>query len=128
LLDASEAANDYSAVFRLRYGGFTALFLGDVSTTVEDALVERYGRELDVDLLKVAHHGSATSTGAVLLTQTTPGVALVPVGRRNRYRHPHPAVIDRLELAGAHVLRTDLQGTVSLRVTPDGRMSARTGQ
>ena len=128
LLDASEAANDYSAVFRLGYGKFSALFLGDVSTQVEEALVARFGRRLDVDLLKVAHHGSATSTGAALLRQATPAVALVPVGRRNRYRHPNPAVIERLEWAGAEVLRTDQQGTVSLQITPDGRIRARTGQ
>ena len=128
LLDASEAANDYSAVFRLTYGRFSALFLGDVSTEVEEVLVARYGNALDVDLLKVAHHGSATSTGAVLLSQTTPLVALVPVGRRNRYRHPNPAVIERLQEAGIEVLRSDLQGTVSLRITRDGGMMARTRQ
>ena len=128
LLDASEAANDYSAVFRLTYGRFSALFLGDVSTAVEEMLVARYGASLDVDLLKVAHHGSATSTGAVLLSQTTPQVALVPVGRRNRYRHPNPGVIERLQQAGVQVLRTDLQGTVSLQITADGRIMARTGQ
>jgi competence protein ComEC len=60
--------------------------------------------------------------------QTTPAVALVPVGRRNRYRHPNAAVIERLELAGAEVLRTDLQGTISLQITPEGRITARTGQ
>lgn len=128
LPEASEAANDYSAVFRLTYGEFSALFLGDISTVVEDALVSRYGSRLDVDLLKVAHHGSGTSTGAVLLSQTTPAVALVPVGRRNRYRHPSPAVIERLEAAGAVVFRTDDEGTVSLQITKNGRVRARTRQ
>ncbi len=128
LLDASEAANDYSAVFRLRYGRFSALFLGDVSTTIENALVSEFGRELDIDLLKVAHHGSSTSTGAELLSQTTPRIALISVGRRNRYRHPNPQVIDRLLAAGAHVLRTDLQGSVSLQITVDGGITARVGQ
>ena len=128
LLDASEAANDYSAVFRLSYGTFSALFLGDVSTAVEDALVARHGRELDVDLLKVAHHGSGTSTGAALLSQTTPALALVPVGRRNRYRHPNPQVISRLEAAGVRVLRTDLDGSITVKITARGRIAARTGQ
>ena len=128
LLDASEAANDYSAVFRLSYRSFTGLFLGDVSTQVEDRLVARYGRRVDVDLLKVAHHGSSTSTGPGLLAQATPEVALVPVGRRNRYRHPNPEVIGRLEASGAAVLRTDQQGSVVLRVTSQGAMAARTRQ
>ena len=128
LLDASEAANDYSAVFRLTYGAFTALFLGDVSTEVEDRLVKRYGRGVDVDLLKVGHHGSSTSTGVELLAQSTPQVALIGVGRRNRYRHPNPGVISRLEAAGATILRTDEQGSISLRITARGEMTARTGQ
>jgi competence protein ComEC len=128
LLDASEAANDYSAVFRLRYGRFAALFLGDVSTVVEDELVRRHGRELDIDLLKVGHHGSRTSTGAELIAQTTPAIALVSAGRRNRYRHPNPGVLERLRQNGVQVLRTDLQGSIKLEITEDGRMVARVGQ
>lgn len=127
-LDASEAANDFSAVFRLRFGRFSALFLGDVSTSVEERLVRRYGDGLDIDLLKVAHHGSGSSTGAELLTQSTPIVALVPVGRRNRYRHPNPGVIERLEAAGARVLRTDIQGSISLQIARNGAISVRFGQ
>jgi competence protein ComEC len=128
LLDASEMANDYSAVFRLQFGRFSALFLGDVSTVIEERLTARYGDELDIDLLKVGHHGSSTSTGAELLTQTSPRIALVPVGRRNRYRHPNPQVIERLELSGATILRTDLQGSVSLQIARNGGIVARTGQ
>lgn len=128
LLDASEAANDYSAVFRLRYGRFSALFLGDVSTAVEEALTRRHGGALDIDLLKVAHHGSGTSTGAEFLTHTTPRLALISVGRRNSYRHPSARVIERLELAGAQILRTDQQGNVTVQITASGQVSARIAQ
>jgi competence protein ComEC len=128
LIDASEDPNDYSAVFELRFGSFSALFLGDVSTIVEKGLVERYGTNLNIDLLKVAHHGSSTSTGAELLSQATPSVALVPVGRRNHYRHPSPLVIERLEAIGARVLRTDQQGTVSLQISKNGAILVRTAQ
>ncbi len=62
LLDASEDANDYSAVFQLRFGQFSGLFLGDVSTRVEAKLLHRSGEGFDVDVLKVGHHGSSTST------------------------------------------------------------------
>lgn len=127
-VDASEAANDFSAVFRLRFGRFSALFLGDVSTAVEERLVDQYGHGLDIDLLKVAHHGSRTSTGAELLTQTTPVVALLPVGRRNRYRHPNPGVLERLDASGARVLRTDVQGSVTLQIARNGAILVRTGQ
>jgi competence protein ComEC len=128
LLDASEAANDYSAVFRLTYGAFSALFLGDVSRDIEDRLTRRNARAVDVDLLKVAHHGSSTSTSAEMLATATPEVALVSVGRRNRYRHPNSGVMERLETSGAAILRTDQQGNVTVRVDGSGRMVARTGQ
>lgn len=128
LLDASQAANDYSAVFRLTYGAFSALFLGDVSRDIEDRLTRRDARAVDVDLLKVAHHGSSTSTSAEMLATATPQVALVSVGRRNRYRHPNSGVLERLEAAGAAILRTDQQGTVTVRIERSGRMVARTRQ
>lgn len=128
LLDASKDPNDYSAVFRLSYGGFTALFLGDVSSEVEDRLMRRYGNTLDVDLLKVGHHGSNTSTSTEFLLETTPEVAMIGVGRRNRYRHPAPRVVDALDLAGAVVLRTDVQGNVTVRAHRNGRVQTLTAQ
>jgi competence protein ComEC len=127
-LDASEDPNDYSVIFRLEYGRFSALFTGDASTEVEERLNRRYSERLDVDVLKVGHHGSGTSTGAELLTQTTPALALISLGRRNHYRHPSPHVIERLTAAGVQVLRTDLQGNITLQIGKDGRIEARTGQ
>ena len=128
LLDAVHDPNDYSAVFRLDFGRFSGLFLGDASQEVEARLLERYGSRLDVDVLKVGHHGSGTSTSAEFLTQLTPSVALIPVGRRNRYRHPDPRVLERLAAAGAEVFRTDVQGSVTLMIGRNGRIEARTGQ
>lgn len=126
VLDARADANEVSAVFRLSFGEFSALFLGDLPATVEAELVTRVGAGLDVDLLKVGHHGSAYSSSAELLLATTPAVALVSAGRRNRYGHPHPAALNRLELAGARVFRTDRDGSVVVRATRDGTMTVRT--
>jgi len=126
-LDGARDANDLSVVFRLAYGEFAALFMGDAPETVENALVARLGRQLDVDVLKVGHHGSATSTGDSLLVRATPAVAVVSVGRRNRYGHPSPDVIDRLEGAGVRVMRTDLHGTIAIRAFRDGRLQVRSG-
>ncbi len=122
-LDGPGGANDLSAVFRLDYGTFQGLFLGDAPEAVEDALVERHGPELEVELLKVGHHGSRTSTGATLLAATRPQWAIVPVGRGNRYGHPHPTVIARLARHGVRVLRTDLEGSFRLRVRADGSVT-----
>jgi competence protein ComEC len=127
-LDANADANEYSVVMRIDYGEFSALFMGDLPATRERALVERYGTRLDVDLLKVAHHGSGGSSSPELLMATSPDVALVPVGRRNRYKHPHAAAITRLEQAGARIFRTDEDGSVSVSIDDTGRMTVATRQ
>lgn len=116
--------NDVSVIVRLTYGRFGALFTGDAPAHVEERLVEQYGGRLDVDLIKVGHHGSQTSTSSRWLDVTTPVVALVSAGRGNRYGHPAPEVIQRLAAAGVRTLRTDRLGTVSLRAYGDGRIEA----
>jgi competence protein ComEC len=122
LFDATMDPNDYSVVLRLGYGKFSAVFMGDAPIAVEEALAARDGRQLDVDLLKVGHHGSRTSTGASWLALTTPRYAVISVGRGNRYGHPAPAVLNRLDSAGITTLRTDREGTISLRAFSDGRI------
>jgi competence protein ComEC len=124
-LDGSAGANDLSVVFRLEYGGFGALFLGDAPSAVEDQLVARHGGRLRAAVLKVGHHGSATSTSESLLNATRPEIALVSAGRRNRYGHPAPVVLRRLERHGVRVLRTDELGHITVRATRSGAVEAR---
>jgi competence protein ComEC len=119
---AAADANDFSVVIRLGYGRFSALFMGDAPIRVEEGLAQRYGGRLDVDLLKVGHHGSYGSTSPAWLELTTPTVALISAGRGNRYQHPSPQVIERLAAAGVRTLRTDRLGTISLRAFNDGRI------
>lgn len=114
-------ANDLSVVLLLRYGRFGALLTGDAPSAVEEAVLHRI--EGPVQVLKVGHHGSATSTSRTVVETLRPEVAVVPVGWRNRYGHPHPTVLERLVAAGVRVYRTDLHGTVSIRATRDGRWS-----
>ena len=66
------------------------------------------------------HHGSDTSTDSVLLAMARPEVALISVGRYNRYGHPSPFVLERLRRAGVRVRRTDREGTISILARPDG--------
>jgi competence protein ComEC len=127
-LDARADANEYSLVMRIDYGEFSALFLGDLPAAQEKDLVTRYGARLDVDLLKVAHHGSGGSSSAELLLAASPDVALVPVGRRNRYRHPHAAALARLEQSGARIFRTDVDGSVTVHGDAAGRIAVETRQ
>lgn len=119
-------ANDVSVVVRLDYGEFAALLTGDAPAEVEARLVQRYGEGLEADILKVGHHGSRTSTTDALLEATGASHAIISAGKGNRYGHPHPAVVARLERAKIITARTDRQGTVVVRGTRGGDIEIRT--
>ena len=105
--------NNGSLVLRTRAEGRTLLLTGDVEAAAERDLVAS-GADLGADVLKVPHHGSRTSTTPAFLGRVAPRVALVGVGRRNRFGHPAPDVLRRLAAAGARVFRTDLDGDLAL--------------
>lgn len=107
--------NDNSLVIRLRYGRRTFLFAGDAEVHTEASLAGRIGH---VDVLKVPHHGSRTSSTEALLDELTPRIAVISSGGGNRFGHPHPEVLERYARRGVSVLRTDLEGGVV--VTTDG--------
>jgi competence protein ComEC len=115
-------SNATSVVLRLEYGRFDALLTGDAYVDVERALLPKLP---PLEVLKVGHHGSDTSTDSLLLAHTRPQVALISVGRTNRYGHPSPRVVARLERTGAEVRRTDLEGTLSIVAREDGRYEVR---
>lgn len=124
--DATDSTNDLSVVLRVAFGRVAFLLTGDAGRRVERELLRRGPpEELKAQVLKVSHHGSATATAADFLDVVEPEVALVSVGRRNPYGHPHPEVLERLERAGATVLRTDRDGTIELR-TDGARLRVRT--
>jgi competence protein ComEC len=127
-LDGFDDANEFSVVFRLAYQGFGALFLGDAPAEVERRVVAREGAGLRAQLLKVAHHGSAGSSSEELLSAVSPEIALVSVGRRNRYGHPAAMTLARLALQHVRVLRTDERGTIAVRVSRDGHMQVTTAR
>ncbi|MGQ0765915.1 MAG: DNA internalization-related competence protein ComEC/Rec2 [Gemmatimonadota bacterium] len=112
--------NDASVVLRLSYGNVSLMLTGDAEADAEEWLVHRYGSELRSMVLKVGHHGSSTSSSADFVRLVAPELAIVSVGRGNRYGHPSGEVLRRFEQSGAGVLRTDLDGTVVLR--SDGRV------
>ncbi len=108
--------NEDSAVLRVEYGAFSALFAGDAGIPAEHLLAGHVGA---VDLLKVGHHGSRGASGDAWLDELAPRAAIVSVGRRNRYGHPAPEALERLARHHADVWRTDREGTIT--VTTDGR-------
>jgi competence protein ComEC len=109
--------NNVSLVFDLRFGDRRLLLTGDVEEDIDPQLLAAglapaNGRRLDV--LKVAHHGSATATTDAFVERLAPHVAIVSAGAANPYGHPSPRTVARLEQAGARLFRTDLDGTVTV--------------
>jgi competence protein ComEC len=106
-----ETRNNDSINILLEYADTTMLFTGDAEEEVEMVVGPRVG---DIDVLKVGHHGSLTSTSWEFLQATEPEMALISMGRNNTYGHPHPVIIERLIQIGAIILRTDLHRDVLL--------------
>jgi competence protein ComEC len=102
--------NDHGVVLLVTYGAERLLFQADAGLPVEARLAGRVGR---VDVLKVGHHGSRTASSEAWLEELAPGTAVISVGARNRYGHPAPEVVARLQRLGITVLRTDQLGTIT---------------
>jgi competence protein ComEC len=112
--DEGHGPNDNSFVLRLRHGRRSFLFTGDVERLAEAALLARHRPALRSDVLKVAHHGSRTSSTEPLLRAISPWLAVVSAGRGNRFGHPHAEVVARLGRLARHSLRTDVVGGVEV--------------
>lgn len=108
--------NEQSAVVLINYKHFDALLTGDISSETEEKLVGNKGLH-QMELVKVAHHGSKYSSAESLVKLTDPGVALIEVGEKNSYGHPTQEVIDRWVASGAKVFRTDKDGMVVISST-----------
>ena len=105
-------SNNTSIIARLVFGETAFLFTGDASQSVERQLSRFAGQQLDSDVLKVAHHGSKTSTAPEFVEAVSPEIAVISVGKDNKYGHPHQEVLDNLK--GVKILRTDLDGDIKI--------------
>jgi ComEC/Rec2-related protein len=113
----SPSGNNQSVILRLRFRSRTLLLAGDAEADAERALVAA-GDDLRSDAVKVAHHGSRTSSTQSFVNATRPALAVVSVGLVSPYAHPNPQVIERWRAAGAQVLTTGQRGTIT--VSTDG--------
>ncbi len=125
LQGVDSALNNNSLVFLLRFGGIRLLLTGDTERAGEAVMVKSYGEALRANLLKVAHHGSDTSTGEDWLELVAPEIAVISVGAGNQFGHPSPEILSRLAARGTAVYRTDQDGrlTVYLKNSRLGRYS-----
>ncbi len=119
-----QSTNEESVVVLVRYGRFEALLTGDASTQIERKILGHLPDSVEV--LKVGHHGSLTSTASELLASITPQLAVISVGAGNRYGHPAPGVTTRLRRYGARILRTDRHGTIGITGSSDGSFEVTT--
>ncbi|MDO8600152.1 MAG: MBL fold metallo-hydrolase [bacterium] len=106
--------HDANVVGRLMYASTSVLLMGDAEEKLEYRLLYS-GVFIDSDVLKVGHHGSKTSTSEEFLRAVSPEIAVIQVGRKNRYGHPYQGVLDRLAAFGVRIFRNDLDGDILLQ-------------
>ena len=104
-----------STIALVEYGSVRFLLVGDAEREEEDWLLSHYGESLRADVLKVAHHGSSTSSSDGFLRAVRPSIAVISVGAGNKYGHPNEDVLSALARVGAEIMRTDQLGTVTIR-------------
>jgi competence protein ComEC len=109
--------NDNSVILRVTYGGVSFLLPGDAEKEAENSMISS-NHNLDSDILKVAHHGSSSSSTSAFLQAVSPDVAVIEVGKGNDYGHPSSTTLKTLKNVGSAVYRTDLNGNIV--VTTDG--------
>ena len=117
--------NNNAIVMKLNYNNFSTLFTGDIEKLAEEKILEIYKNSniLESDILKVAHHGSKTSTTDEFLNIVKPKIALIGVGKDNMFNHPSNTTIEKLENIGIKIYRTDLNGEISIFVNNNGEVS-----
>lgn len=113
--------NSNSIVCRLEYNAFSMLFTGDIEEETEKLILSK-NINLKADILKVAHHGSKTSSTMEFLNVVKPKIALIGVGEKNKYGHPSMEVMERLEYIRTKIFRTDENGEISILVNKKGRI------
>lgn len=110
--------NNNAIVFKFLWKNVSILFTGDIEEKAENKILNLYEdnlEELKSTILKVAHHGSKTSTTKVFLEAVKPQIALIGVGENNNFGHPNSGVIERLESIGCEIYRTDKYGEISIK-------------
>ena len=105
--------NDNSNVIYTELDGFKFMFMGDASTNTEKEILDKYNL-LEIDVLKVGHHGSKTSSGKEFINEINPKYSIISVGKNNRYGHPNKEVLNNLEKS--KIYRTDMDGSIMFKI------------
>ena len=105
--------NDNSNVIYTELNGYKFMFMGDASITTEKEILDKYNLS-DIDVLKVGHHGSKTSSGKEFINEINPKYSIISVGKNNRYGHPNKEVLDNLK--DSKIYRTDQDGSIMFKI------------
>jgi len=105
--------NDNSNVIYTELNGYKFMFMGDASVTTEKGMLNKYNLP-DIDVLKVGHHGSKTSSGKEFINEINPKYSIISVGKNNRYGHPNKEVLDNLKKS--RIYRTDEDGSIMFKI------------
>ncbi len=117
--------NNNSLVCKLIYKNFSMLFTGDIEERAEMEILQKYKNNLNLlnaTVLKVAHHGSKTSSNKEFLEAVEPKIALIGVGRNNTFGHPSNVTLENLEKIGCKIYRTDEMGEIIIQVDKNGKI------
>ena len=109
--------NDNSNVIFTELDGYKFMFMGDASTITEKEILDTYNLPKDIDILKVGHHGSRTSSGKEFINKINPEYSIISVGKNNRYGHPNKEVLDNLK--NTKIYRTDQDGSIMFKIKND---------
>ena len=105
--------NDNSNVIYTELNGYKFMFMGDASVTTEREIIDKYNLP-DIDVLKVGHHGSRTSSSIEFINEINPKYSIISVGKKNRYGHPNKEVLDNLKKS--KIYRTDEDGSIMFKI------------
>lgn len=117
--------NNNSIVAQFNYNNFKMLFTGDIEKLAEQQILKAEKAEIRADILKVAHHGSKTSSIPEFIKAVKPKIALIGVGKNNTFGHPNQQTIKNLENIKCRIYRTDLQGEIIIKIDQKGRMNVK---
>lgn len=112
---------------RVSAAGHRFLLAGDIEALAEAELLRQDAQALRAEVLLVPHHGSRSSSTAAFVAAVAPRYALVSAGYRNRFGHPHPAVVERYAARGTQLLNTAYEGAIRMRVAEDGSLEQPVG-
>lgn len=116
--------NNNSLVCKLVYKNFSMMFTGDIEEIAEKTILKKYKNNLEIlksTVLKVAHHGSKTSTTEFILEEINPKIALIGVGKNNLFKHPSDQILENLKRSAIKIYRTDERAEITISVNSQGK-------